>query len=422
MPNAKQILGGTAVSLLLWTMPWGDNGLLTARAGTISNTGVRVGIEDHYQPSTSTRPVAEQGDWDLAEHARSAVVMDYATGKVLFEKDAHERLPMASITKIMTLLLIMEAVDGGKLKLNDPIKTSEYAASMGGSQIFLEPGEVMSADDMIKGIAVASANDACVAMAEHLYGSEKAFVRHMNERARELGMTDTHFVNCNGLPAANHYSSAHDIAIMSRELLKHQHITRWTSVYSDYLRKDSTRPLWLVNTNKLVRFYEGVDGLKTGYTSEAKYCLSATAKRSGFRVISVVMGEPKATVRNQEVSQLFNWAFSQFESRVLYQAGQVVGKAEVLHGVPQQVPVKVNDTVGVIREKGEQADYETHIRLERVKAPLRAGQEVGKLQIYDKQHRRLVAEAPLVAASAVDKAGFFQSVGQTVRRIVTFGH
>ncbi|WP_081411988.1 D-alanyl-D-alanine carboxypeptidase family protein [Alicyclobacillus herbarius] len=387
---------------------WGDN----------RPADVRIGIQDHGV--VPMREAPSDSD-DLAEHARSAVVMDYATGKILFEKDAHERLPMASITKIMTMLLIMEDLDRGKIKLTDSVKASEYAASMGGSQIFLEPGEVMTVDDLMKGIAVASANDACVAMAEYLSGTEKAFVRRMNEKARELGMEDTHFVNCNGLPAPNHYSSAHDIALMSRELLKHSQITRWTSVYSDYLRKDTTHPLWLVNTNKLVRFYDGVDGLKTGYTSEARYCLSATAKRGEFRVIAVVMGEPRVTVRNQEVSQLLNWAFGQFESKVLYPAGQVVGKAEVLRGNPPFVPVKVADTVGVLREKGSSGKYETRLRLQRVKAPVQEGQTLGKLEVFDTEHQWIVAEVPVVAAKSVKKAGFFQSMGQTVRRMVTLG-
>ncbi|WP_245632850.1 D-alanyl-D-alanine carboxypeptidase family protein [Alicyclobacillus kakegawensis] len=395
-----------------------------ARAESLSSSihpaGIHVGI--HENPPLPLKETADAGTGELAAHARSAVLMDFATGKVLFEKDAHERLPMASITKIMTLLLIMEDIDRGKIKLSDPVKASEYAASMGGSQVFLEPGEVMTVDDLIKSIAMASANDACVAMAEHLNGTEQAFVRRMNQRARELGMLDTHFANSNGLPAANHYSSAHDIALMSRELLKHSQITRWTSVYSDYLRKDTTHPLWLVNTNKLVRFYDGVDGLKTGYTTEAKYCLSATARRGDFRVIAIVMGEPKVTVRNQEVTQMLNWAFGQFESKVLYPAGRTVGKVEVIHGNPPFVPVKVADTVGILREKGSSVRYETRMNLQRVKAPIQQGQRVGTLQIYDLEHQRIAAEVPLIAAAPVKKAGFFQSVGQTVRKIVTFGH
>ncbi|MDQ0188432.1 D-alanyl-D-alanine carboxypeptidase family protein [Alicyclobacillus cycloheptanicus] len=380
-------------------------------------------IEVQVHPGyTLSAAAAEHADTPagLAKQARSAVLMDDATGKVLYEKDAHEKLPMASITKVMTLLLIMEALDDGRLKLTDPIKTSEYAASMGGSQIFLEPGETMSAQDMIKGIAVASANDACVAMAEHLSGSEENFVRQMNERAKELGMDDTHFVNCNGLPAPNHYSSAHDIAIMSRELLKHQEITKWTSVYSDYLRKDSDHPLWLVNTNKLVRFYDGADGLKTGYTAEAKYCLSATAKRNGFRVIAVVMGEPKPTVRNAEVSGMLNWAFSHYRSKVLYQEGQVIAdNVRVTRGTPEKIPVVAGDTVGVVYKAGAHPAIRTKVELFQLSAPVKSGQRVGTLKVYEGED--LVSETPILAGTSVERAGFMQSVGRTMRDLITFG-
>jgi len=380
--------------------------------------GIGQGTTGHLMGTTATSSQAEVSD-GLAKQARSACVMDYATGKILFEKSPHEKLPMASITKIMTMLLIMESVDSGKLKLTDKIKTSEYAASMGGSQIFLEPGETMTAQEMLKGIAVASGNDACVAMAEHLYGSEEAFVRRMNERAKELEMNDTHFMNCNGLPEKNHYSSAHDIAVMSRALLQHEEITKWTSVYSDYLRKDTARPLWLVNTNKLVRFYEGVDGLKTGFTAEAKYCLSATAKRDGFRVIAVVMGEPKPTVRNAEVSGLLNWSFSQYSSKILYKAGQVVESSRVAHGVEKQVPVKTEDVVGFIEEKGKKSNYETKIELFKLAAPVKKDQRVGTLRVYNDDE--CVAEIPLLAVNSVEKAGLFHSIGQTFRDMVTFG-
>lgn len=364
---------------------------------------------------------ADEHHSGLAKQARSAVIMDYSTGKILYEKDAHEKLPMASITKIMTLLLIMEAIDAGKLKLSDPIKTSDYAASMGGSQIFLEAGETMSAEDMIKGIAVASANDACVAMAEHLYGSEEDFVAQMNRRAKELGMDDTHFVNCNGLPAQGHYSSAHDVALMSRQLLKHSEITKWTSVYSDYLRKNSDHPLWLVNTNKLVRFYDGADGLKTGYTAEAKFCLSATAQRNGFRAIAVVMGEPKPTVRNAEVSAMLNWTFSQYRSTVLYREGQVIQKdVKVVRGIPERIPVVAGDTVGVVHKAGEHPSVDTKIDVFRLSAPVKKGQRVGTVKVYEDEE--LVAEAPILAGASAARAGFLTSVGRTARDLVTFGH
>ncbi len=217
---------------------------------------------------------------DLAPNAASAVLIDVDTGTVIFDKNKDAKLPPASITKIMTMLLIMEALDQGKIKMDEKVRTSEYAASMGGSQIFLEPGEEMTVQDMLKGIAMASGNDASVAMAEKIGGSEEAFVQMMNARAKELGMNNTHFVNPNGLPADNHYSSAYDIALMSQELLKHEEITQFTGQYQDYLRKETPKPFWLVNTNKLVRFYSGADGLKTGYTSEAKFCLSLRPKET----------------------------------------------------------------------------------------------------------------------------------------------
>ncbi|MCF8563673.1 D-alanyl-D-alanine carboxypeptidase [Alicyclobacillus tolerans] len=383
-------------------------------------SGVRMEVHPPYSLGSPYAVPSVNQDQALAKNARSAVLMDYATGKVLFEKDAHEKLPMASITKVMTLLLIMEAIDDGKIKMTDRVKTSDYAASMGGSQIFLEPGETMTVHDMLKGIAIASANDACVAMAEQLAGSEENFVARMNARAKQLGMDDTHFVNCNGLPAPNHYSSAHDIAIMSRELLNHEEVTKFTSVYSDYLRKDTDHPLWLVNTNKLVRFYDGVDGLKTGYTAEAKYCLSATAKKDGFRVIAVVMGEPKPPVRNAEVSQMLNWTFSQYTSKVLYKEGQIVSEAKVSHGVPEKLAVKAGDTVGIIQEKGKKVEYETKVNLFHLNAPIKENQRVGTLQVYEDDD--LVAEVPLLATRSIQRAGFFQSIGRTIRDMVTFGN
>ncbi|MCL6597984.1 MAG: D-alanyl-D-alanine carboxypeptidase [Alicyclobacillus macrosporangiidus] len=381
--------------------------------------GTAAAASVEIRPVREPQPDAEDEGIGLAHESRAAVVMDYATGKVLFEKDAHEKLPMASITKVMTLLLVAEAIDSGRLRLTDKVKTSEYAASMGGSQVFLEPGETMTVEDLVKGIAIASANDACVALAEHLAGSEEAFVRQMNRRARELGMDDTHFVNCNGLPEPDHYSSAHDIAIMSRELLKHEWITKYTSVYSDYLRKDTEHPFWLVNTNKLVRFYPGVDGLKTGYTAEAKYCLTATAKKDGFRVIAVVMGAPKPSVRNREVSELLNWSFSTFTSKVLYKAGQQVATVHVLHGTPETIPVVTSDTVGVIYKRGEHPSLQTQMAIDDLQAPVKPGQVVGELKVVDGED--VVGSCHLVAGTGARKAGLFETLGRTVRGMVTFG-
>ena len=327
---------------------------------------------------------AQAGAVDLAPNARSAILMDADTGTVIFEKNKAEKLPPASITKIMTMLLVMEALDAGKIKLDDPVTTSEYAASMGGSQIFLEVGETMAVRDMLKGIAMASGNDASVAMAEKIAGSEAAFVQMMNERAKELGMNNTHFVNVNGLPADDHYSTAEDIAIMSRELMKHEEITSFTSVYQDYLRKDSEKPFWLVNTNKLVRFYSGADGLKTGYTSEAKFCLSATAKRDNFRVIAVVLGEPDTKTRNAEVTALFDYAFAQFQNHILIKDGDPIGTIRVEKGQQPHIELKADHQYSVLLRKGESTNdirYELTYD-ENLKAPIAIGQRIGKIVVY----------------------------------------
>ncbi|WP_074954492.1 D-alanyl-D-alanine carboxypeptidase family protein [Alicyclobacillus macrosporangiidus] len=413
--------GALALLCCLMSGTAGAQSIPAAVGGTLSAAGhgPAAAASVEIRPVREVQPDAQEDGTDLAHESRAAVVMDYATGKVLFEKDAHEKLPMASITKVMTLLLVAEAIDSGRLRLTDSVKTSEYAASMGGSQIFLEPGETMKVEDLVKGIAIASANDACVALAEHLAGSEEAFVRQMNRRARELGMDDTHFANCNGLPEPDHYSSAHDIAIMSRELLKHEWITKYTSVYSDYLRKDTEHPFWLVNTNKLVRFYPGVDGLKTGYTAEAKYCLTATAKKDGFRVIAVVMGAPKPSVRNREVSELLNWSFSTFTSQVLYKAGQQVATVHVLHGTPETIPVVTSDTVGVIHRRGEHPSLQTQMAIDDLEAPVRPRQVVGELKVVDGED--VVGSCHLVAGSGARRAGLWETFGRTVRGMVTFG-
>jgi D-alanyl-D-alanine carboxypeptidase (penicillin-binding protein 5/6) len=354
---------------------------------------------------------------DLAPNAKSAALLDADTGTIIFEKNKDEKLPPASITKIMTMLLIMEAVDQGKIKMNEKVRTSEYAASMGGSQIFLEPGEEMTVEEMLKGIAMASGNDASVAMAEKLAGSEEAFVQMMNERAQQLGMKHTHFVNCNGLPAADHYTSAYDIAIMTRELLKHEGVTKFTGAYQDYLRKDTANPFWLVNTNKLVRFYSGADGVKTGYTSEAKFCLSATAKRDNFRVIAVVLGEPDTKTRNAEVTHLFDYAFSQYTNYPIYKTGDSLGSFTVSKGEVSNVPLVAKHSYGILMKKGEAAQGIRHeVRLDpNLKAPIALGQQIGKIVVY--KGDVVLSEFPLESPVAVGKAGWWKLFKRTVSNL-----
>ncbi|MEF3301878.1 D-alanyl-D-alanine carboxypeptidase family protein [Paenibacillus sp. GYB003] len=350
---------------------------------------------------------------DLAPNASSAVLLDADTGTVLYEKNRDQKLPPASITKIMTMLLIMEALDQGKIKLDEKVRTSEYAASMGGSQIFLEVGEEMTVEEMLKGIAMASGNDASVAMAEKIAGTEEAFVKMMNDRAKQLGMTNTHFVNVNGLPAENHYTSSYDIALMSRELLKHEGITKYTGLYQDYLRKDTEKPFWLVNTNKLVRFYSGADGLKTGYTSEAKFCLSATAKRDNLRVIAVVLGEPNTKTRNAEVTKMFDYAFSQYVSHPIFKTGDAIGKVRIEKGELRDLELTAKHPYSVLLKKGDAgADIRHELQLQTgLKAPIAVGQPLGKLVVY--KGDQVVSEFPIESPVEVKKAGWWKLLKRT---------
>ncbi|WP_411553407.1 D-alanyl-D-alanine carboxypeptidase family protein [Paenibacillus lautus] len=379
-----------------------------------------VGLSSAAVPSyaeESSKPSGGSSQEELAPSARSAILLDADTGTIIYEKNSHDKLPPASITKVMTMLLTMEAIDEGQLKWTDKVRTSEYAASMGGSQIFLEPGEEMTVDEMLKGIAMASGNDASVAMAEKIAGSEEGFVKMMNEKAAELGMKDTHFVNCNGLPAENHYTSAHDIAVMSRELLKYDQITKYTGAYQDYLRKDSEKPFWLVNTNKLVRFYTGADGLKTGYTSEAKFCLSATAKRDGLRAVAVVMGAPDTKMRNNEVSRMFDYAFSQYTMHSIYKPGEVLGIVKVQKGDVPEISIQAEKDYSVLVKKGvKNPDIRHEIQLDpNVKAPVAAGQVIGKLSVY--QGEQVVKEFELTSPVEVKKAGFWKLFKRTTGKL-----
>ncbi|WP_035425802.1 D-alanyl-D-alanine carboxypeptidase family protein [Halalkalibacterium ligniniphilum] len=343
----------------------------------------------------------------LAKDASSAIVIERDTGKVLFEKNGHEKLPPASMTKIMTMLLIMEAIDYGKLSYEDKVRTSERAASMGGSQVFLEAGEEMTVRDMLKAIAVASGNDASVAMAEHLAGTEEEFVALMNERAKELGLKNTHFINSNGLPAENHYTTAYDLAMISKELLKYEEITTFTGIYEDYLRKGTENEFWLVNTNKLVKFYPGVDGLKTGYTREAMYCLTATAEKNDMRVITVIMGAPSPKERNAQVTEMLDYSFSQFATHKLFDKDHVMANVKIRKGNKHEVAVLTSEPVSILTKKGEKIDDVTE-RVEfnaEIRAPIKKGEQLGTL--FVEKNGEVLTETPLVASEDVADASWW---------------
>ncbi|UAL45846.1 D-alanyl-D-alanine carboxypeptidase family protein [Sutcliffiella horikoshii] len=351
---------------------------------------------------------AEEKSVQLTENARSAILIERDTGQVLYEKNGHEKLPPASMTKIMTMLLIMEAIDKGELTWDEKIRTSEYAASMGGSQIFLEPGEEMTTDEMLRGIAIASGNDASVAMAERIAGSEAAFVDRMNAKAKDLGLENTLFQNPTGLPAKNHYSTANDMAVMAKELLKYEGITKYTGQYEDYLRQDSEKKFWLVNTNKLVRFYPGVDGVKTGFTQEAKYCLTATAKKDNMRVIAVVFGAPTPKDRNAQITNMLDFAFSQYKTHPMYERNVAVGRVEISKGSEKEVDAVTSEPISVLTKKGENTDdVEKIITVdENVKAPVKKGDKVGKIVL--KKGGKVLSESDLVAAKDSMEASWWQ--------------
>ena len=328
----------------------------------------------------------------------SAILVDAAGGQVLYEKNAHEKLHPASVTKIMSLLLTMEALDEGIVSADTVITASEHAAGMGGSQIFLEPGEQMTLDDLLKAVAVSSANDACVAIGEHLAGSEAGFVERMNRRAEELGMADTHFVNCTGLDAEGHLTTAYDIALMSRELLKHEKIREYTTIWIDTLRDGA---FGLSNTNKLVRFYDGATGLKTGFTASAGYCVSATAMRDGMELIAVIMKGETSPKRNADASALLNYGFANY-AVVQPEECAAPGSIPVTLGTDKTVDTALSQSGAFVAPKDAARRMEKHVTLEEtLTAPVEKGQVVGAYTVTLDGVEQI--RIPVVAAGSVDR-------------------
>lgn len=321
---------------------------------------------------------------NLATNAKSAILIEASTGEIIFEKNSHERLVPASMTKMMSMLLIIESIEKGIISWDEVVTVSENASSMGGSQILLETNEKMSVSDLFKGIAVASGNDAVVAMAEKIAGTEDAFVNMMNNRAKELGLKDTNFKNPHGLDTANHYSSAYDMAMIAKELVKHEEVFKYTSIYEDYLRQNTDKEIWLVNTNKLVRFYDGVDGLKTGYTAGAGYCLTATAKKNGMRIIAVAMGEPDSKTRNAEITSMLDYAFAQYEIETVLSTDSVLGKRKVEKGKDEYVTIVPTKNINLLYKKTDDRKNVTYdVKIDSLKAPIKKGDIVGKVEIKD---------------------------------------
>ncbi|MCI8687694.1 MAG: D-alanyl-D-alanine carboxypeptidase [Lawsonibacter sp.] len=357
---------------------------------------------------------AAPADSGLSLSCASCLLMEKETGTILLEDNSHEKLEPASVTKIMTLLLVMEAVDSGQISMDDPVTVSAYAAGMGGSQVYLEEGEQMPVSEMIKCVTVVSGNDCAVALAEHLAGSEGAFVARMNQRAQELGMADTTFLNCTGLPAQGHVTSAHDIALMSRELiLNHPKIRDYTTIWMDSIRNGE---FGLTNTNRLVRFYQGTTGLKTGFTSSAQYCISATAERDGMELIAVVMKSPTVNQRSEDAKALLDYGFAHYALVPVYPEVPLA-PVDVLLGVQSQVQPQLERDCRLLTRKGEEGQVTTRLTISpNVEAPVEQGQTLGQLEVYVGSELR--DTVPILAAQPVDRLSIPGIFGRMLSKLL----
>ena len=357
---------------------------------------------------------ANEGNDPLSVSSKSAILMDVGSGQILYEKNAHDKLPPASVTKVMTMLLICEALDSGKITLDDSVQISENAASMGGSQIFLEAGEVQKVDTLLKGIAVASANDGCVAMAEYVAGSVESFVDMMNAKAKELNMKDTNFVNTNGLPVENHYTSAHDIALMSRELLKHDVISKYLTTWMDQVvvgKKQTT--VGLANTNKLIKHYQGATGVKTGFTQQAKYCLSASAKRGDTHLIAVTLGSEKSPERFNDATSLLNFGFANYESVKLCSKNDNIATLTLDKADEQKINLVAKEDLSVLIKKGGNKDFTRKVKVnENPIIPIKKGTSLGYVEIY--QGKTLVGKVDLVNTKDIQKASYLKMLQRVI--------
>lgn len=347
--------------------------------------------------------------------ARSALLMEPCTGKIIYEKNADEKFAPASVTKIMTMLLTIEAVDSGKIALDDKVTCSENAKKMGGSTMLLDTGEIRTVEELLKGVAIASGNDAAVALAEYLGGTENDFVGMMNKRAEELGMTNTTFKNCNGLPADGHLSTANDIAKMSKELLKHPTILKYTGTYMDTITEGRKSPIELVNHNKLVRFFDGCDGLKTGFTNEAKYCISATATRNGVRMLSVIMGAPTYKIRNRDASILLNYGFSKYEGKKIFSKDEEVDKVYMDEQTDRYFMAKAQDDLTAVLPKGCKDEVEKKVVIDELQKEYKEGDVVGKCEIYLNNEK--IGEVTVYCDRNIKKGNIFDNIKYNITHL-----
>ena len=362
---------------------------------------------------------AEKKDNDigLIENAVSGVLMEASSGQIIYEKEKDKQVAVASMTKMVAQTIILEKIESGQIKWSDIVTVSENASGMGGSQIYLTTGEKMSVEDLFKGISMASANDAVVAMAEYISGSEKAFVKLMNKKVKELGLKNTVFKNSTGLDEEGHYSSAYDMAIIAKNLLSHQDILKFSSVYEDYLRQNTDNKFWLVNTNKLVRFYEGADGLKTGHTDAAKYCLAATAKKDNMRLIAIVLGEEESKVRNSETMQLLDYGFNTKKVSLLKKKDEVIEEIKFDKGNKEKIAIMPREDVGVLEDKQDNGkSYKYDVKINELELPIKKGDVVGTISVI--HNNKKVTTVDLVTSTNVEKLNYLELYIQTIKNSI----
>lgn len=368
-----------------------------------------------FAPKESKKSIENQSG--IKVDARSAILLEPTSGNIIYEKNCHEKFAPASVTKIMTMLLTMEAVDSGKIKLSDKVTISENSKKMGGSSMLLDTGEVRTVEELLKGIAIASGNDAAVAMAEYLGGSEDNFVVMMNKKAQELGMKDTAFKNCTGLSADGHFTTAYDISLMSRELLKHPKILKYTGTYMETISEGRKSPIGLVNHNKLVRFFKGCDGLKTGFTDEAKYCISATAVRDGVRVLAVIMGAPTYKVRNKDASMLMNYGFSKYEQKKIVSKDGEIAKINLNKNGDKFFIAKSCEDLTIVVPKGNSGKITSKcfFKFNKDSKIIKKGSRIGYSEYY--LNGKSIGKVRIYCDRDIKKGGFFENLRKDFNKV-----
>lgn len=397
------------------------NDAVVSESGITSSSATKVteksGVKDDINNSGTKDDINNSG---LVIEAKGAVLMDVGSNTVLFSQNGADRLPPASVTKIMTMLLIMDAIDQGQVALTDKVTVSERSASMGGSQMYMEPGEQHTLEELMKGISMVSANDACVCVAEYISGSVEIFVENMNNKAKELGMENTHFVNTNGLPVADHYTSAHDIAIMSCELIKHKKTHEWFTKWQDKLMvglPGKQTEFGLTNTNRLIKQYTGANGIKTGFTREAGFCLSGSATREDMTLVAVVLGCPTSKIRFAEASKLLDYGFAAYDTVKLAEKGEPHGLIEIEKGEPNYINAVAGENISILVKKGEKESVTFEIEQDsKIKAPIAKGDKIGDIVVY--QNEKEINRFPLVAEESAEKASILQLYKRLIKNVV----